>query len=699
MRNLALLPLLLLIPTITRAHPAETLSPERWAMYQRSLEMHTLVRGGAVSPHWIDGGDGFWFEDGEAFFAVDPVADTVTRLEAKPAAEATPRIIREALFPGFPPLREVHSPDGRWALTEKDHNLWLRPLQEEGQALIPLTSDGTAVFPWAILQDDQWSQARWAPDSGAVAVLKVDTTGVHRVPVVDWLQKDEAVRWVPMTRTGERLPRTEVWVLHPKSRKTVRAQVPRDDVYFALPAWLPDSSALLLLQAKRDFSVLKLLAIDAETGAARTLLEERSATFIKALGNNPSWTELFTLLPDGRRFVWQSERDGWDHLYLYDLDGTLLRRLTAGTFPVLRVKAVTEDWVYFEAHGDLGRPYDTHLYRVRLDGTGFRQLTEAPGQHRVTFSPSKNFFLDTHQSLDRPPVTALRHADGTLLRVLSTAAVESVTAVEALRPHPPEPFVVKAADGTTALHGVLYKPFDFDPRKSYPVVEFLYAGPFTLLHQRHYTVIPWRGGYAQALAHLGFITVTVDGRGTPERSKAFQDVVHGNFGRHEIPDHAAALRQLAAERPYMDLDRVGAFGGSWGGYFTVRALLLAPELYKVGVASAPVYDLYDHGATGLEGYMPLLSAAPEAYEYASSLRLVDRLQGHLLLIHGTSDINTPLSTTMKMVHALMEAGKPYDLILLPGQSHHPDGKADAYRMEAHARYFARHLLGMEVPEG
>jgi dipeptidyl aminopeptidase/acylaminoacyl peptidase len=259
--------------------------------------------------------------------------------------------------------------------------------------------------------------------------------------------------------------------------------------------------------------------------------------------------------------------------------------------------------------------------------------------------------------------------------------------------------VVKAADGTIALHGVLYKPFDFDPEKTYPVAEFIYAGPFTLLHQRRYTVVPWRGGYAEALAHLGFITFVVDGRGTPERGKAFQDVVHSNFGRHEISDHAAALRQLAAERPYMDLDRVGIFGGSWGGYFTVRALLLEPELYKVGVASSPVYDLYDHGATGLEGYMPLLEEAPEAYAYASSLRLVDRLQGHLLMIHGTSDINSTLSTTMKMVHALMEAGKPYDLILLPGQPHRPFGKAADYRMEAHARYFVRHLLGMEIPGG
>ena len=701
MRHLALVLLALcLIPlSPTRADP---LPEESWDFYRQTLHVHELLKGGQVTPNWIegdDGGDRFWFEDRDAFYEVDPTANTLRTLESKPEEKNSPRVVRPNAFPGFPPVLELHSPDGRWAVTEKEHNLWLRDLSaKETESLSPLTTDGTAQFEWLLTQDDQWSAARWSPDSRHVAVMKEDREGVASLPVVDWLSKNETVVWRPNTRTGERLVRTEVYLLDIEERKAVRAQIPSEDTYVYYPAWLPDSSALLVLQASRDFKSLRVLAIDPTTGAARPVLEERSDTFIKTLGINPSWTELLTLLPDGERFLWQSERDGWDHLYLYDLKGKLLRRLTEGEFPVLRVREVAGEWVYFEAHADPARPYDTHLYRMRLDGTGFTRLTEAPGQHRVTFSPSKNFFVDTHQSLDRPPATELRRADGTLVRTLSTPDPESVAAVERLRPHPPEPFVVKAADGKTDLHGVLFKPYNFDPARKYPVVEHIYAGPFTLLHQRTYVAIQWRGGYAQALAHLGFITVIVDGRGTPERGKAFQDVVYSNFGRNEIPDHAATLRQLAAARPYMDLERVGIFGGSWGGYFTVRALLLAPELYKVGVATSPLYDLYDHGATGLEGYMPLLKDAPEAYEYASSLRLADQLQGKLLMIHGTSDINATLSATMKMVRALMEANKPYDLILLPGEAHHHPGKAGEYRMEAHARYFVQHLIGAELPE-
>jgi dipeptidyl aminopeptidase/acylaminoacyl peptidase len=402
---------------------------------------------------------------------------------------------------------------------------------------------------------------------------------------------------------------------------------------------------------------------------------------------------VFTLLTDLRGFILRSERDGWNHLYLYDLDGNLIRRLTEGAWPVLRVVAVDEKggWVYFIAQADAQRPYDTHLYRVDLEGKNFKQLTQAPGQHSpfrlrrrrkgIEFSPSKEFFLDTHSSVHRPPAVELRRADGTLLQILSKANIDAL--ISELKWRPPEEFVVKAADGETDLYGILYKPFDFNPNKKYPVIEIIYAGstyvPRTFVHG------PWQ----QALAQLGFIVFIVDGRGTGERGKEFRDLVYGKMGRYEIPDHVAALRQVAEPRPYMDFTRVGVFGYSWGGYFALRALLQAPEVYQVGVAGAPITDMAEHWGNELNLGPP--QENKEGYEFASNIRLAGNLKGKLLLIHGTSDRAVPFSHTVKMLEALIQANKPYDLIVLPGVGHELTPETIKYFWAAVRRYFQEHL--------
>jgi dipeptidyl aminopeptidase/acylaminoacyl peptidase len=415
------------------------------------------------------------------------------------------------------------------------------------------------------------------------------------------------------------------------------------------------------------------------------VLTETQPTFIKGIALNPGWADLLTPLADGKRFLWISERDGWDHLYLYSLDGTLVRRLTAGSWPVLRVVAVDEKrgWVYFTGHGE-ARLYDTHLYRVNLDGTGFARLTEGEGQHQAVFSPSREYFLDTHSSHARPPAVELRTAEGKLVTTLSTG---SVPELEALGWSPPEEVIVKAADGKTELWGLLFKPLRFDPSRRYPVVENIYGGPQRVQVPRAFA----GGGLSQAVAAMGFMVWVVDGRGTAERGKAFQDVVYGRFGQQEIPDHAAALRQVMASRPFMDSTRIGIFGGSWGGYMTVRALVLAPELYRVGVSLYPVVEMFDHAAAAIEPYMGLPSNNPKGYAEGSSLTRAGNLTGKLLLMHGTSDVNATFSATMKMVEALTRAGKPYDLILFPEQSHAPTGVSAQYMLTRIWQYFVEHL--------
>jgi len=324
---------------------------------------------------------------------------------------------------------------------------------------------------------------------------------------------------------------------------------------------------------------------------------------------------------------------------------------------------------------------------VNLEGKQFQQLTEAPGQHEIEFSPSREFFLDSHSSVSRPPQVDLRRADGSFLQVLSQANTEFL---EELRWNAPEEFVVKADDGQTDLYGVLYKPFDFDPTKKYPVIDAIYGAPQS---SNLPTSFAWRqygelwGAHA-ALAQLGCIVFIVDGRGTPGRGKQFHDVAYANLGRHEIPDHVATLMQLADQRPYMDLSRVGIVGSSVGGYLVTRAMLMMPDVYHVGIATAQDSDMHIFGA-----YMGSPTENKAAWEYASNLWLADGLKGKLLLIHGTSDSEAPISHTMKMVDAFARANKPYDLLILPGQGHslHRSERASYWRA-AHRRYLQEHLL-------
>jgi dipeptidyl aminopeptidase/acylaminoacyl peptidase len=366
-----------------------------------------------------------------------------------------------------------------------------------------------------------------------------------------------------------------------------------------------------------------------------------------------------------------------------------VRRLTDGELLVERVLSVDETagWVYFLGQGGDAHPYDQHLYRVSLEGQGLTRLTEAPGVHEVSVSPSHQVFVDNHSAPDRPPRSELRRIDGSLVAELERA---DVSALDALGWQPPEEVTAKAADGKTDLYGMLYKPVGFDPARRYPLVEVIYGGPQGSVTPRRF--VPGDTcHFAQALAQLGFVTAILDARGTPGRGKAFQDVVYRSIGRHEIPDHVAMLRQLAATRPYVDLERVGIWGKSWGGYFALRGMLLAPDFYRVGVSWAPVAELVSVGVADVEPYMERPLDNPEGYAYASNLDVASALRGKLLIIIGTADQNTPFAHTMRMVEALIRADKPVDLLVLPEQHHWPEGTSRRYVFETVRRYFVDHL--------
>ncbi len=723
----------------------QALESEREAMYYRYLEFPSYVKGGSVEPHWMADGSSFWYAEGAPentiIYKVDPKANTRTELfdiarlrravtplldhepayEGLPFEEFTfvdegekkvrfsvgnkefilrldtyrirpapsisaeeknrliPKGVRKSFMVNGPDLMEVLSPDRRWFASLKDDNLWLRSTYGGGG--IQLTADAIEDYVWGSYWDP-W--AWWSPDSYRIAVSKSDYRSMPKYAIVDYLSPREEVRW--SISDSDPGPPAELFIFDIATKQRVRVDTGTEPDRFWVLGWRPDGSELLFLRFDPRTTKLDLMAANPTTGSTRIILTESQTTY----GLWLQWRKLFTSLEDGTRFIWRSERDGWNHLYLYDLDGNLIQRLTDGFFPVLQVVAVDDNagWVYFTAHGDTQRPYDTHLYRVDLEGHRLTRLTEANGQHDIQFAPSTKFFLDTHSNVDRPPTVELKQADGTLLQTVSKANID---ALKELKWKPPEEFVVKAADGETDLYGVLYKPYDFDPNKKYPVIDKIYGGPQTVYVPR--TFSSRRASLPQARAQLGFIVFTVDARGTPERGREFQQVVYGNLGRNEIPDHVAALKQLAEKRPYMDLSRVGINGNSFGGYFAIRAMLLAPNVYHVGVARAAL--TWDNSFQSDDN---VLTGSKEASDYASNLNFAANLKGKLLIIHGTSDADVPFSNAMKMVDALIRAGKPFDLLVLPGAGHYynigtslSDVTSKTYVFEAIRRYFQEHL--------
>jgi len=722
---------------ITLGKPRPATAPqgehsEREAMYYRYLEFASYVKGGSIEPHWMADGSSFWYAEGApantVIYKVDPEANTKTPLfdparlrqalasvlasepphlglpfdtftfveegdqTVKFTVEGEEFVLRLDTYeisraPALseveknrlvPRAGEVPSPDKHWFASTKDHNIWVRSSRDDRS--VALTTDGIEGYGWLV---PSWGdQSWWSPDSFKLAAKKLDVRKVAMMPIVHWLEPIEQVTWDYYPPAGGAVAQTELFVLDVRSKQRVRVDVwPNTEIYIL--GWRPDGSELLFVRSDREYKKFELVAADPTTGATRVVLSETRDTFVN--GWDFSRASLLTFLEDGKRFVWMSERDGWYQFYLFDIYGNLIRQLTEGSFPVVEIISVdeTSGWIYFTAHAESSRPYDTHLYRVSLEGKGFARLTRAPGQHAIEFAPSKEFFLDTHSSVDRPPVVELRRADGTLLDTLSRASIDDL---EELEWSPPEEFVVRAADEKTDLYGILYKPFDFDPNKKYPVIEVVY-GDARIAQAARRTFVPrLHDQWAHELAQLGFITFFVDPRGTAHRGKDFQDVFYGNVGSKEkIADYVTTLEQLARKRPYMDLDRVGIMGHSTGGYHALRAMLVAGDVYHAGVASAAGVD---GSVIPWEYYMGLPENNQNGHQAASSLPLASNLKGKLLLIIGTNDLL--FSRTIKMVDALIQANKRFDLVLLPEKGHSLH-RVSPYWRETIRRHFQEHL--------
>ena len=572
---------------------------------------------------------------------------------------------------------QVSSPDGRWVACVVDQDVWM--VSTETGLEEAITEGGSEEYAWSVGADPDPLSTAWSPDGSYLLFQRRDSRHVPRVPMVGWLTDPVEVGWV--SDDSREKAQVELWVMETEGRHLKQVELGDPAPWWVgVVGWRPDGSEVVYEPATRNGLQEDLWALDPATGHTRLIHSESS--------DAPVLVDLMyhgqiagTLLSDGDRLLYVSEDSGTLQLYLKDLDGGPAVQLTPDPHPVIRIVDVEEGegWVYYTGLGDPERPYDVHLFRVRLDGSDVSRLTDLGANHGATrmfrlffrervsihLSPSREYFIARRSTPESPPVMELRRTDGALIRVLAEGKVGPVAAEYRWRA--PEEFTVKAADGVTDLWGVMWKPYDFDPERRYPVIEVFYDE----MVPRGFDPSP-HSGYAEQFAQLGFVTVMLEGRGASGgRGRTFRNAFQDQPGGF-IDDHAAALQNLASERPYLDLSRVGAFGYSSQGDDVLWALVRAPEIYGAGVAIAPAFN----------------AIGPDIPE--NLLPQVPNLEGNVLLIHGMADNRAFLPPTMRFIDACIRAGKTLDLLLVP-EGRHGLGHAWDYSMDRARDFFLEHL--------
>jgi dipeptidyl-peptidase-4 len=688
------------------------LTTSDYARAERFLGYNTtpLVLHSGVRATWLPD-DRFWYrtntDKGEEAVLVDARRATRSDCDLTACRER----VRET--PGRAALRtDVPSPDGTRTAFIRDWNLWIRDLASGKETA--LTNDGIKDFGYAT-DNAGWTRSDrpivlWSPDSKKIATFQQDQRDVGEMYLVDTRVGHPVLSAWKYPLPGDKVvTMIHRVVIDVERRRTVRLQMDPDqhrstlcdDVAcrggeWADVQWSSDGGHLAFVSTSRDHTFEQLRVADAATGAVRTVMEERVATFFESGNGHVNWR----YLPASNEVIWFSERDNWGHIYLYDLQsGRLKHQITRGDGNVTQLLRVDEQnrMLYFAAVGrEQGRdPYFRHVYRIGFEGGNTELLTPEDADHDVLFSPSGGFFVDVFSTPDVPPIAVLRDDDGRILLQLENADVSRLLASGW---KPPTPFTVKARDGSTDLYGLMYKPTSLDPLKKYPIVNHIYPGPQTgSVGGRQFS--PARGD-AQALAELGFVVVEIDGMGTPWRSKKFHEAYYGDMGDNTLPDQVSGMKELARRYPWIDIDRAGIYGHSGGGYAAADAMFRFPDFFKVGVAEAGNHDNRSYEDDWAEKWQGLLQTNPDGttnYDNQANQLVAKNLKGKLLLAHGTMDANVPPYNTLLVVDALIKANKDFDLLLLPNRGHGFGN--EPYMVRRRWDYFVRHLLGGEPPQG
>jgi dipeptidyl aminopeptidase/acylaminoacyl peptidase len=774
-----------------------------------------LIFDVAVTPHWLDEGDRFWYgfetNQGRRFYLVDPVRKTRTLLfeptrmaamlttatgipydgqhlpfktlkfvnkdkaiqfalevpqdsvipgEKKPApakgsAPAKPTrtltyeldlassrltLLDEA--PAKKPLWASLAPDDQTVIFARSHNLFMMDAANYAKALkkaddptiveTRLSTDGEEDFSYARTRNqggerdlqqlgeaeqepDKDKNARmpaaglsWSQDSKKVALVREDQRKVGKLWVINALATPRpTLETYPYAMPGEaEAPQAhlEIFDLATKARVTVAGKAFQDQslqiqsVRATAHArehdkqelrWTnPGSNQLYFVRLSRDMHRLDVCVADTATGTVKPLIQERMNVYIEY--------KPLKVTSGGQDLVWWSERDGWGHYYLYGQDGTLRNPITQGDYVATDALFIDEKarTLTFTASGREGAedPYYSHVYRVGLDGSGQKLLDPADATHATQMGDSGRYFVDTYSRVDTAPKSVLRDALGAVVLPLETV---DLTAAFAAGFKFPEPFKVKADDGITDLYGVMYKPFDFDPSRTYPIIEYVYPGPQTEAVTKAFTPKI----HNVMLANFGFIVIEVGNRGgNPSRSKWYHTFGYGNLRDYGLADKKGAIEQLAARHPFIDSSKVGIWGHSGGGFMTAAALMIYPDFFKVGWSESGNHENNIYNNVWSEKHQGVKEIPAEDkqatfdYQIGKNTEIARNLKGHLMLVTGDIDNNVHPGNTFRLADALIRANKRFEMMVLPGQRHGYVSAAD-YVVWARADFFCRHLLG------
>jgi dipeptidyl aminopeptidase/acylaminoacyl peptidase len=722
--------------------PAETLQDRlSHAWSYSSVALIQKILNPDLTIHWFGATDRFWIKRQTPSGVEFAIVDAATATQSAPVDQAGLSALLASdgasLTPS--PADVVPSPDARYVVLLRDFNLWLRDTRTGSER--QLTADGSKDFGYGDIdgyldlgkvarrrsgQPDPPAGVVWSPSGRYVLALRQDLRATpERLLVTEYLPPDGQYA-IPYVRRAaiagdKHRPDSYLTLIDTAERQTRPVALdPQQLNDYALPYftsgmmwWDRNETAAFVLAAVRGGRRYELVRIDLVSGHVSPALITETARFNVRLNPSDYGRPNVYVLSSGREAVWYSERDGWGHLYLYDLaTGRVKRQLTHGAWVVADLLHVDEARriAYFSGVGrELGRnPYYRHLYSVSLDGGAPKLLTPENADHefnatglpglRPTFgsslAPSGRYFVDVFSTSAQPAKVLIRTASG---RYVGDVLQSDAAALDKLGWKPPESVVAKAADGVTDLYGVLFKPTRFDPAKRYPIVEITYPGPQSRAAPSTFAdnFATQTTANACALAELGFIVVALDGRGTGYRSREFRDTFLGTEDVFGAADHVAAIRNLAATRPYMDLDRVGVTGQSFGGYGSLRAMLLYPDFYKVAVSDVgPGAWLQFQQAVSVERFFGVPdddAKVRDYYDLVSNTRLAKRLKGKLLLIYGGIDENVPLKNAFVLFDALIKADVDFDTLIMPDAPHGAGGTP--YAVERSLKYFVTYLQG------
>jgi len=603
-----------------------------------------LGRRAPAQYQWAPDGAGILFQGPTALAWFELKSQVARTLVSGKAAIADPKI----------------STDGKFVSFVRDHNLWLANVANGKEQAV--TSGGTeeirkGELDWVYPEELEIKTAYWwSPDSSAIAYLEMDERKVSQYPLVDFSSPSGEAEMERYPVAGGANPVVRVLVVSLNGSEPRAMDIGAEtDIYVPRVNWLNDSKHIAIQRLNRAQNTLDLMIADAATGKTRTALSE----------SDPNWVNVsddLYFFKDGKRFLWSSERTGFRHFYLYDLDGKEVAQLTKGQWEVSSLNAVDESGgaVYFTATEK--SPLERHLYRIGLDGTGFTRITKEEGTHDVVVAPNAAAFYDVYSNAGAPPRQELYRANGSRIATINENKVAELADYHL---SPVEFLTVKSRDGVQ-LNASIIKPPNFDAQKKYPVLVSTYGGPHAQVVRN-----AWGGStflWHELMVQKDYIIFLLDNRGSAGRGHVFEAPLHLRLGAQELSDQRDGVAWLKS-LPYVDASRIGVWGWSYGGHTTLHAMFEAGDDFKVGFAGGPVTDWRYYDSIYTERYLGLPQKNEKGYRDSSPVKYAAQLRGRLLIAHGTGDDNVHFANTLTVVNELIEAGKYVEVMAFPGRGH------------------------------